>query len=187
MNIRVVDGFIVSGRTGGRIRCGPTALNGKIEEAASAYIDNGRVDQLAYEYKRQFMDAYNNMLLARDNSAASQEEVDQAVAVMDEVIARLTDKTSLSETFDAAREKLDLLDRGDYEPDAVKAVENAMEEAQKVLDDQAAFLPDIQTALKKLSDALTALDGAKKDWTTPGKPCGRWHKYRYPGDRSRRI
>ena len=162
----VVDGFIVSGRTGEGSDVDRTALNGKIEEAASAYIDNGRVDQLAYEYKRQFMDAYNNMLLARDNSAASQEEVDQAVAVMDEVIARLTDKTSLSETFDAAREKLDLLDRGDYEPDAVKAVENAMEEAQKVLDDQAAFLPDIQTALKKLSDALTALDGAKKDWTT---------------------
>lgn len=162
----VVGGFIVSGRTGEGADVDRTALNDKIEEAASAYIDSGRVDQLAYEYKRQFMDAYNNMLLARDNSAASQEEVDQAVAAMDEVIARLTDKTSLAETFDAAREKLDLLDRGDYEPDAVEAVENAMEEAQKVLDDQNAFLPDIQTALKKLSDALTALDGAKKDWTT---------------------
>ncbi len=161
----VVDGFIVSGETGEGADVDRTALNGKIGEAAS-YIESGRVDRLSYEYKRQFMDAYNNMLIVRDDSSTSQDQVDQAAADMGEVIARLTDKTPLAEIYDAAREKLDLLDRGDYEPDAVENVEKAMENAQEVLDDTDAFLPDIQEAVKELSDALTALDSAKKDWTT---------------------
>ena len=161
----VVDGFIISGETGEGADVDRAALNAKIGEAA-AYIESGKVDRLSYEYKRQFMDAYNNMLIVRDDSSAPQDQVDQAAEDMGEVITRLTDKTPLAEIYDAAREKLDLLDRGDYEPDAVENVEKAMEKAQEVLDDTDAFLPDIQEAVKELSDALTALDSAKKDWTT---------------------
>lgn len=161
----VVDGFIVSGKTGEGADVDRTALNSRIADVESKYIDSGRVDELAYTYKKQFMDAYHNMLIVRDNSAAGQEDVDRAAAEMAEITAPLTDKTALAETYAVAEEKRELMNRGDYEPDAVEALEQMMEEAEKVLGDENAFYPEIQKAQKELSDALTALDGAKKDWT----------------------
>ena len=99
------------------------------------------------------MDAAKAVL---DDEEATQEEVDAAKKTLDDAIAALVkrgDKTELQKSYDEAS----ALTEADYTTDSWKAVKDAMDATKAVLDDPDALQPAIDEAKKALDDAMAAL------------------------------
>ena len=158
----VLDGFIVSGKKPSESTdADKTALNAAIEKAAEI-IKSGKLEKISYEHKRMFMNAYNEMLVTRDDPMAAQEQVDSAAGEMMQVLSLLTDKTALAEALNEAGDRLSAPEN--YNPDAVDKLSGAMDAAERVLEDENAFKDEIDKALKTLVEAIEDMELNKKDW-----------------------
>ena len=89
-----------------------------------------------------------------DNENATLEEVKQAQSDLENAMSALTpDKTELQSKVD----ELNKLDKSDYTEETYKALEEKINNAQTVLDNENATVEEIKTALEELNNATTNL------------------------------
>ncbi|WP_366292208.1 S-layer homology domain-containing protein [Paenibacillus sp. AN1007] len=141
-----------------------TNLKAKTDEI-NGKIQTGELDKEEYTPASwtALDEAMNEAQRVLDDPAASQAQVDKALEDLTNARNALTkltpdpgvDKTGLQNKYDGIREEN--LEEEEYTPASWTALEEAMNEAQRVLDDPAASQAQVDKALEDLTTARNAL------------------------------
>lgn len=123
-------------------------------EAATEFMATANGND--YEHYQDLRNAYDNAVMIMSKEDATQDEVDEAAITLLEQLHKMVKKddlTSLQSLVEAATELLD----GNYTEDSLKALREALEAAQAVLDDPDRTDEELSSSYMALIDAILGL------------------------------
>ncbi len=128
-------------------------LEKEVDQASE--LNEGDYTSESWETLEDALDRAKDVL---NDPNATQEDVDQALKDLEDAIADLVSTSEVDKTeLEEETKEAESLNENDYTPESWEALEEALAQAEEVLNDPDATQEEINQALKDLEDAIAAL------------------------------